>query len=357
MSILDFYLGAGSPGGFAGYFSRLCDIDAGLSPTLIKAGPGCGKSGLMRKLSSDLDAQGYTVENIHCSSDPDSLDGVVCHEKNFAIIDATAPHIVDPRYPVAVEKVLSLFHLLDDIYLSNNRDNIVDLFDKNSCYHDRATRYITSAGTLLQDSMRVFSFCVNRAKLDGFCKRFAANKLKVTHPQKGKEHHRLLSAITPKGIVFYGDTIKKMAQSIVVIDDDIGFIGKQILSSFREDALAKGYEIYSCYCPMFPYEKLDHIIIPSLSLAVVTRNRYLNFDYGEVEVIKSSRFVLPEKLKERKKRLKFNRSIVTELLLQAEAMLKNAKAVHDLMEEFYVKAMDFKGVDKLYEKVRSDIYS
>ncbi len=357
MAILDFYLGAGSPGGFAGYFSRLCDVESGLNTTLIKAGPGCGKSGLMRKISQNLVDNGLIVENIHCSSDPDSLDGVVCAEKNFAIIDATTPHVVEPIYPCAVEKILPFFHLLDDEYLFSNRDEIINLFEKNSCFHDRATRYITSAGTLMQDSMRVLSFCVNMAKLDAFCSRFISNRLKTHNPGKGKEHQRLLSAVTPKGIVFYGDTIKKIAKNIVVIDDDIGFISKHILSKVRSAALAMGYDIYSCYCPMFPYEKLDHIIIPSLSLAIVTRNRYLNFDYGEVEVIKSSRFIFPERLRERKKRLKFNRSITTELLVQAQSMLASAKEVHDLIEEYYIKAMDFSGIDKLYEKVRSQLYS
>ncbi len=356
MSTLDFFLGAGSPGGFAGYFSSLCDVNSDITTTLIKAGPGCGKSSLMKQLANHLNDSGETVECIHCSSDPSSLDGVICHEKKFAIIDATAPHVVEPSYPIAVEKVLSFFHLLNESYLRENKEDIIKLFDKNKCFHDRASRYITSAGSLLHDNLRVFSFCINMPKLEAFCKRLVAKKLKNNHGKNGYEHKRLLSAVTPDGVVFYGNTIKNMAKNIVIIDDEIGFVAKHILSRIKEEAINKGYEFYSCYCPMFPHEKLDHIIIPSLSLAFVSRNSYLCYDFGEVEVIKSSRFILPERYKERKKRLKFNRTITAELLLQAQTMLKNAKGVHDLIENYYIQAMNFSGVDKLYEKVKSDIY-
>ncbi len=355
MSTVDFFLGAGSPGGFAGYFSSLCDLDSGLTSTLIKAGPGCGKSSLMRRIAQHLSDGGSMVECIHCSSDPNSLDGVICKEKKFGILDATAPHAVDPKYPIAVEKVLSLFHLLDEKHLIENRGEIVRLFDKNSCYHDRASRYITSAGSLLQDNLRIFSFCTNISKLDAFCKRLSAKKLKKID-KPGYEHRRLLSAVTPDGVIFYGNTIKSMAKNIVVLDDEIGFVAKYILAHIKKDALDKGHEIYTCYCPMFPYEKIDHIIIPSLSLAFVTKNHYLAYDYGEIEVIKSSRFILPERYKERKKRLKFNRTITAELLSQAQAMLKNAKDVHDQIEQYYITAMNFSGIDRLYEKVKEDIY-
>ncbi len=355
MSTADFYLGAGSPGGFVGYFSRLCDVNSKFTTTLIKAGPGCGKSSLMKKLSDHLGDKSL-VERIHCSSDPNSLDGVICHDMQFAIIDATAPHVVEPNYPIAVEKILSLFHLLNDKHLSDNRAAIIEHFDKNRCYHERASRYITSAGSLLQDSMRVFGFCTNMSKLEAFCKRLCAKKLKQNHDTSGIEHKRLLSAVTPNGVIFYGETIKQMAKNIVVVEDEIGLISKHIMAHIKNDALSKGYEIFSCYCPMFPHEKIDHIIIPSLSLAFVTANRYLDFDYGEAEIIKHSRFILPERVKERKRRLKFNRTITADLLSQAVIMLKKAKAEHDLLEKYYIEAMDFSGVNKLYEKVKAEFY-
>ena len=53
---------------------------------------GCGKSTLLRRIAAHLEEQGETVELIHCSSDPDSLDGVICGARKFSVVDATPPH-------------------------------------------------------------------------------------------------------------------------------------------------------------------------------------------------------------------------------------------------------------------------
>ena len=60
---------------------------------LAIVGPsGCGKSTLLRRIAAHLEEQGETVELIHCSSDPDSLDGVICGARKFSVVDATPPH-------------------------------------------------------------------------------------------------------------------------------------------------------------------------------------------------------------------------------------------------------------------------
>ena len=85
---VDFFLGTTTPAGFHGYFRELGQ-EPGMQLYLIKSGPGCGKSTMMKQLAQL--SQG-PVQRIHCSSDPNSLDGVVFCDKQAAILDATAPH-------------------------------------------------------------------------------------------------------------------------------------------------------------------------------------------------------------------------------------------------------------------------
>ena len=59
---------------------------------ILKGGPGCGKSTLMRKIGLNMLERGYDVEFWQCSSDNDSLDGVVIPDISAAIIDGTPPH-------------------------------------------------------------------------------------------------------------------------------------------------------------------------------------------------------------------------------------------------------------------------
>lgn len=354
MPYVDFFLGAGSPTGFVGYFSELIRPDKQFVTTLLKSGPGCGKSTFIKKLSQHLEGDAV-VERIHCSADDISLDGIICQKKHFAIIDATAPHIVEPKYPGAVENVLSLYHLLNNEELRKNQLELIELFRQNSCFHERATRYITAAGSLVHDSMRVAGYCCDTAKLQNFCNRITAKKLKKYKDQKGSEDIRVLGATTPNGNIFYGQTIKTLADEVVVIEDNYGFVSKTIMTAVRDAAINNGYNIYTCYCAMSPYEKIEHIIIPEISLGFTTKNDYSQFDYGNSEVIKSSRFMRADQLSGRKKRLKFNKNTTKELLFQASQMLKEAKLVHDKIEQHYSAAMDFNRLDEELQRIKSEI--
>ena len=73
---VDFFLGTTTPAGFKGYFEPL-RREPGMQMYLIKSGPGCGKSTLMKRLAIKAEQKGEPIQRIHCASDPDSLDGVV----------------------------------------------------------------------------------------------------------------------------------------------------------------------------------------------------------------------------------------------------------------------------------------
>ena len=72
-----FYLGANSPGGFYSLYDELLRPEEARSIYILKGGPGCGKSSLMRRVGAAMEEHGLDVEYIVCSGDPDSLDAVV----------------------------------------------------------------------------------------------------------------------------------------------------------------------------------------------------------------------------------------------------------------------------------------
>ena len=67
---------------------------------------------------------GYDVELHYCSSDPSSLDGIVIKELNVVMIDATAPHTVDPKTPGAIDEILNFGEFWDVEKIEENRDNL-----------------------------------------------------------------------------------------------------------------------------------------------------------------------------------------------------------------------------------------
>ena len=141
---VDFFLGATTPAGFKGYFAPL-RREPGMQLVLLKSGPGCGKSTLMKRLARAAQDKGEPIQRIHCASDPDSLDGVVFLRQKRAIIDATAPHVVEPEAPGADERVLSLYHTIDADALHPHKDEVTALFARNQLLRSRAARYVASA--------------------------------------------------------------------------------------------------------------------------------------------------------------------------------------------------------------------
>lgn len=345
---LDFLLGAVSPTGFAGYFDQMLKLRSGWHSLLIKAGPGCGKSTMMGKIAGHLTGQGETVELIHCSSDPDSLDGVVCSARKFSIVDATAPHSLEPKCPVAVETVVSLYDCIDEEAMREHQNEVFDLFGRCGVLQERAARYITAAGSLISDSARVAFAAANLPAARSFAAHLALKYLPRTGASgEGSEELRILSANTLKGPVCYRDTVAKVADTIVVLQDDWGAVSRAMMKVLRDAAVEKGYDVITCYCPMAPHDKIDHLLIPSAKLAFVTSNRFHPMAFEHARVIHCTRFCDNELLRAHRSRLRFNHKAAMDLFQQASKLQAEAKQNHDQLEEYYKAAADFSRIDEV----------
>ena len=118
------FLGANSAAGFCSFFADSYSADLGYRAYIIKGGPGTGKSSMMKALAAHFAEKGERVELCPCSSDPDSLDAVIFHDKKVVIMDGTAPHVVEPKYPAVCERVINLLDCLDNDALTGNKEVI-----------------------------------------------------------------------------------------------------------------------------------------------------------------------------------------------------------------------------------------
>ena len=341
---VDFFLGATTPAGFKGYFEPLRH-EPGMQLYLIKSGPGCGKSTLMKHIAQAAEQKGERIEKIHCASDPDSLDGVIFPEKRQAILDATAPHTMEPDAPGADEVVVSLYHTINAAALHTHAEEVKALFARNTALRTRAARYIASAGSLLLDSRRAEACCSDFDKVRRYVKRLCARLLPRTE-NSGSEELRLLSAVTPKGEVFYQGTVQALADKCIVFRDDYGAVSRLLLELIRAEALTRGYHLITCPCAMHPDDKIDHILIPELKLAFLTDNRWHPVQLPGVQAVRCSRFLDRENLAGYRARLRFNERAAAELLEQASALMAQAKSCHDELETYYRAAVDFGKVDE-----------
>ena len=144
-----YFLGCNSREGFFTLFPQFTRPAAGWRCILIKGGPGTGKSTLMKKVVRTAAGRRHPAEEIHCSSDADSLDGVVLPRSKVVLLDATPPHALEPQFPGAVEQPFSLCDCWDTAQLSAAREPIVALGEEIAGLHRQAVRYLAGAAALL----------------------------------------------------------------------------------------------------------------------------------------------------------------------------------------------------------------
>lgn len=346
MKQIDFFMGANSPDGFYSFYSELNEPKKERRSFLIKGGAGTGKSSVMRKIAETFSEKESLTELIHCSSDPDSLDGVILHSAGCSVIDATLPHSVEPRFPGGFQTVINLCEYFDEEKLESRLTEIVRLQEENADCHKKCRGLLKCADILLKDNARQVEEFTDFEKINSQALKICRRELKKTC-RGGIEHKRLLSAVTNQGVVCYWETAQRLCPRIYLLRDEYGVSSSAMLGVIRLYALSGGYEVFCCYCPLTPGGKLEHIFIPSLGLGFVTENRYNDMSkITPYKVINYTRFTDVEALKSRKNFLSFNKKVAGEIISSAVSVLKRAKEIHDELEKQYTDAVSFEKVDE-----------
>ena len=138
-----FFAGANSARGFVSFYDAILEDRKIEKIYILKGGPGTGKSSFMKRAAKEAARRGVSVESYACSSDPDSLDGVVIGGR-LAIIDGTAPHTVDPRIAGAREEIINLGAFWDDGLLGQRACEIEELIKKKGDSYKKAYRYLSA---------------------------------------------------------------------------------------------------------------------------------------------------------------------------------------------------------------------
>lgn len=346
---IKFLLGSNTKKGFVPLFDELRDPINGKRLYIIKGGPGSGKSSLMNKIIKVLEDKKHLIEYIHCSSDPSSLDAFIDYDAGIAMVDGTAPHLMDPVYPGAYDLIINMADCWDDMALIQDKNKIIPLSDIISTYHQMATSCIASATALLDSNMHMAKPYVKHDSINDFITKLT-KKIKDFKP--GKEKKRLLSAVSVGKTVFFGETIEALSKNIYVIPDLWGAASHTLLSELHRAASILGLEQIVCYCSIRTPDKIDHIIFPSAGIAVTTANNFHAIEDKKHIVIPDLINSIPESLQEQ---MDLHLNKANELIDVACQHIKRAKLLHDDLEAIYIKAMDFSKVNSIYNSILKEI--
>lgn len=349
-----YFLAANSFEGFVSHFSDSYSAESGYKTYIIKGGPGTGKSSLMKYVAIRAIEKGYTVHLCHCSSDPDSLDGVIIDEKKIVILDGTAPHIVEPKYPGTCENIVDLGRFWDSENLRSKRIDIINATNINKSFHKTVSLYLSICGEIAKDSLSTAVLFTKKNKVVDFANKTAKKFIKERNGKTGTETVRFLQGITPKGIMSFPKTVTDNIKNVLVLEDKYGAFSGIVTEYIRKYALKNGYDIITIKNPFLPGRLIDHIIIPSLDFAVVTENDFIKFETTSKR-IHSRRFTDFSVKHTKKAKLAFNEKIKNKFLFSAIESLKKAKNSHDVLEKYYIESMDFESLEKYTKEFCEEI--
>ncbi len=340
-----FFLGSNSPSGFSSLYDGFTDP---LRDTLyvIKGGPGCGKSTFMRTVASGVRSAGYAAEFIHCSGDPDSLDGVYFPELHVGYVDGTAPHVIEPDYVGASGNYVNVGDFYDAAALHENRDTIIRLTDAYKAYYARAYKLI-SAYTASTDAL---SAPLPEEALVVAARRARGIICRELHPSgraSGITKKRFLSAVTCRGTVCFYDTVRELAERVYVLDNDLG-LGAFVTELLAADAEAQSLDIIRCQSPLAP-DHTEHLIIPELRLAFVSQTSRMPYPGEIYRHLRLDLLPRKEELASMRQESRAASRLSESLLEEAVKALAKAKSLHDRLEEVYNPHVHFQLVTELAE--------
>lgn len=346
---VDLFPGGNTSKGFYSFYRYILGQEEARRIISIKGGPGTGKSSLMKKVGAYFNEKGYDIEYHHCSSDNNSLDGIVVKGLNVAILDGTAPHVVDPINPGAVDEILNMGDCWNEEGFKRFRKNIIDINKEVGKTFRRAYRFIGAAKAVHDDWSNFNNEALNNSKLNKLKEELKDKILTTPISSSGSERHLFATAFTPNGIVTYVDKILEGYELVYVLNGGPGTGKSEVLDYLSKEALKRGHYVEMFHDPLIP-ERLEHIFIPELKTAVITSNEInqKKFDGNQIYMDNMLNFHVINKNREE---IKQNTEMFYQLLNKGLSIIASAKKLHDDMETFYVPNMNFEKLNVVTKKI------
>ena len=338
-----YFAASNSKKGFFSYYSACFDAPHIQRVFAIKGGPGTGKSRFLRDVATFFGNRGASVEYIYCSSDPNSLDGVILTQngRSVALLDATAPHVYEPSRVGVREEIVNLGAFWDRGKLAQRREEIEALSFQKSAAYQRAYRYLASIGKLLEVRDELVAPFVRQDSVKAY-----AEKL-MRHVPMGCASDIRTTLVRSVGMCGEVGLLGNVMQDTrLVLIDDVHGAARYLTDALLDLAVGRRQRIRVSHDPVDP-DRVDAICFSdcNLTFLVGRQEALLAVD----KTICMRRFLDTPRLSDRRKALNTSaraRRILWEGALEA---FEEVKSAHFALEEIYSASMDFSAKEKYTE--------
>ena len=339
--VTNFFTGANSGDGFQNLFPEMVDLERTYDLMVLKGGPGVGKATFMREIGRAMEQAGTPVEYLWCSGDPDSLDGVVLPEIRCAVVDGTSPHVIEPRYPAAVDRYVDLGRFYDLTAAKAAADSVKAYTRAYQEAYVRAYRHLKAARQIEMDTVAAVRKTFDRERAERRTEGIIARELRRQGGQEGRTIRRFLGSITYRGYVWRFDSVEALCPKVYEFADSWELAGG-LLSRIHRTAERNGWDTIACCAPEEP-GRIEHLLIPGLGLAFITAKPGMEYGKKPFRRIRLDAMADPQG----KARIRFQTRMAALLREEGIGALKEAKANHDRLEAVYNPYVDFDGVRAL----------
>lgn len=339
-SRLRYFAACNSENGFHSFYPDVFTEDLSRI-VIIKGGPGTGKSSLMRRAADRAEARGYTVEEIYCSSDPDSLDGIIARteQDSLAILDGTAPHVTEMTLPGARDEILYVGDFWSSDQLRPQRDAISRDSRTRSDLYCRLYRYLQAAGQCSRNMEAVAEGIFDPTKLQETVTRILSR-----YPAGLGFSQRIMltSSFGMKG-AFRFPTFESASDTVIRIRD-WGNISHLFFEEVLRQAQRRHMKVWLSYDPLIPTH-LDGICLPDCRLAFVRAGASENLEdereSSTTRTLSIKRFMNTDGCRAANPAVLTAQNCRDRLLDAALGTLAAIRDIHFRIESRYVAAMDF----------------
>lgn len=354
--IINYYAGGNTARGFYSLYEECLE---GLDRIFIlKGGPGTGKSTVMKDIGTKWVEKGFDIEFLHCSSDNNSIDGVIIPSLKVGVVDGTAPHVIEPKAPGAVEEYVNLGEAWDSEKLALQKSRIIDLTKQISTAFNTAYSNFVEALKIHDDWEKIYieSMDFNEANklteklVESFFESMSLNK-------KASIKHRFLGAATPKGAIDFVPNLTEDIPKRFFLKGRPGSGKSTMLKKIAKEGEERGFDVEIYHCGFDPYS-LDMLIFRELGIAIfdsTAPHEYFPSRQGD-EIIDLYGTVIKAGTDEIfANKIEVYANNYKQKMSEAISYLAEAKGLRDELESIYIDAMDFSVVTSFKEKIIEEI--
>jgi Cdc6-like AAA superfamily ATPase len=353
--VLHYYAGGNTSKGFYHFFPSILE---GLDRIyILKGGPGTGKSTLIKKIGEKWGKK-YDIEYLHCSADYGSVDGVIIPKLSVAIVDGTAPHIIEPQLPGIVEEYINLGVAWDSDKLKQHKKEVAQIKSEIKKCYDEAYSLFHEALLIHDEWENIYISNLDKEKAEALknqliYKFFGNIKLN----KQSKEVHRFLGAATPDGPKDFIPNITEDIAKRYFLKGRPGTGKSTLLKALAECAKEKGIDVEIYHCGFDP-ESLDMLIFRELSIAIfdsTSPHEYFPSRNSDEIVDMYEEIIKPGTDGKYAEEISHFKEAYQEKMKQGIAKLKESHGLRMKLESYYINAIDFSIIEDIGKEIDQEI--